>query len=321
MSFRDRRIRPLPGLADLIRIALQGGWTLKDLGDAQRIPVCASGLPSVEAGQAAVTWIGHASFLLRTGHGDAVLLDPVWSTAVPGVRARLTPPGVPWPDLPPITAVAISHDHVDHFDRPTLARLDRETPILVPLRAGRRWLRRQGFRNVIELDWWQDADIAGTRFTCLPAAHWSGRHPFALYRSLWASWLVTTRDGHRVYHGGDTAYSAHFAAIGRRHPGIDLFLAPAGSYAPEWFQSSAHMDPEDAVQACLDVGASAMAPMHWGAFVLSDEPLLAPPLRTRQAWAHTGRSPAGFWDPAVGETRILLPRTPITALKTLETAS
>jgi L-ascorbate metabolism protein UlaG (beta-lactamase superfamily) len=320
MSFRDRRIRPLPGAADLVRIALQGGWTLKDLGDAPRIPVRSNGLPPAGEGQTAVTWIGHASFLLRTDR-DAVLLDPVWSTSLPGVRPRLTPPGVPWDDLPPITAVAISHDHVDHFDRPTLARLDRDTPVLVPLRVGTGWLRRQGFRHVIELDWWEEADVAGTRFTCLPAAHWSGRHPFALYRSLWASWLITTRDGYRVYHGGDTAYSPHFAVIGRRHPGIDLFLAPAGSYAPEWFQSSAHMDPDAAVQACLDLGATALAPMHWGAFVLSNEPLLAPPLRTRQAWARTGRSPAGLWDLAVGETRALPSRTPITAMKTLETAS
>ncbi|MFG1878442.1 hypothetical protein ACGFIV_26700 [Sphaerisporangium sp. NPDC049003] len=45
--------------------------------------------------------------------------------------------------------------------------------------------------------------------------------------------------------------------------------------------------------------------MHWGTFVLSGEPLMAPVQETRAAWIASGRDRADLWDLAVGETRTL----------------
>ncbi|MEV1178710.1 MBL fold metallo-hydrolase, partial [Nonomuraea sp. NPDC049784] len=233
-------------MRDLIRIGLQGGWTRRDLSDAHLLPVHHGGLPPADPRTMAVTWIGHASWLVRVD-GRAILIDPVWSNTIPGVRPRLTPPGVRWADLPAIDAVVVTHDHIDHFDKPTLARLPRDVAVLVPAKVGG-WFRRQGFRRVLELDWWEQADVDGLKLACLPAAHWSGRHPLAVYRSLWASWLITSPAGQRIYHSGDTAYGSHFSEISARYPGIDLALIAAGAYAPRWFQSSAHVDPHAAVQ-------------------------------------------------------------------------
>jgi L-ascorbate metabolism protein UlaG (beta-lactamase superfamily) len=68
-----------------------------------------------------------------------------------------------------------------------------------------------------------------------------------------------------------------------------------------------HCNPAEAVQACVDLGAPRMATMHWGTFVLSAEPLLAPMAEAQRAWAEVGRLPDDLWTLAVGESRALSP--------------
>ena len=66
-----------------------------------------------------------------------------------------------------------------------------------------------------------------------------------------------------------------------------------------------HMDPDEAVRACDDLGATRMATMHWGTFVLTSEPLTEPRERAQHAWAATGRPREDLWDLAIGESRAL----------------
>jgi L-ascorbate metabolism protein UlaG (beta-lactamase superfamily) len=80
---------------------------------------------------------------------------------------------------------------------------------------------------------------------------------------------------------------------------------PVGAYEPSWFMRPSHLDPDEAVRACVDLGATRMATMHWGTFLLSAEPLLEPVERAVTAWAAAGLARDGLWDLAVGETRAL----------------
>jgi L-ascorbate metabolism protein UlaG (beta-lactamase superfamily) len=66
-----------------------------------------------------------------------------------------------------------------------------------------------------------------------------------------------------------------------------------------------HLNPDEAVRASQEVGATRMATMHWGTFILSAEPLMEPVERAVKAWATTGRPREHLWDLAVGETRTL----------------
>ncbi len=78
----------------------------------------------VTGGRLRVTFVNHATLLVQMD-GVNVLTDPTWSersAPVVGVRRR-RPPGLRFRDLPPIDAVVVSHDHHDHMDLPTLARL------------------------------------------------------------------------------------------------------------------------------------------------------------------------------------------------------
>ncbi|HEX6969344.1 MAG TPA: MBL fold metallo-hydrolase [Micromonosporaceae bacterium] len=303
-DFTHRLTAPLPGFRDLVRMLWQSGPHLAPLGDADRIPVARRPwLPRAGPGQTLVTWVGHATYVLQVD-GLTVLTDPVWSERIPGVRPRLTPVGVSWSALPRIDAVVVSHNHYDHLDAPTIRRLPRNTPMLVPANlAG--WFRRLGFQDVTELDWWESRQLAGVGFDFVPAHHWSRRTLTDANRSLWGGWVITAKTGTRIYFAGDTGYGHWFGEIAQRYPGIDLALMPVGAYDPTWFYRTVHLNPEEAVQACLDVGARRMSPMHWGAFVLTCEPVLQPLERAVTAWLAAGRPREDLWDLAVGETRTI----------------
>jgi L-ascorbate metabolism protein UlaG (beta-lactamase superfamily) len=302
-SFRDRLTTPLPGLVDVVRMLREGGRTMRDLSDAARIPVAAQqSLPEVQSGQTATTWVGHASYVIQLG-GLTILTDPVWSRRIPGVKARLTPPGVPLSGVGRVDAVVISHNHYDHLDAPTIRQLPRDTPMLVPGMLGA-WFRRRSFRNVIELDWWESVRIGDVDFGFVPAHHWSRRTLTDSCRTLWGGWVLTSGNT-KVYFAGDSGYGHWFTEIANRYPGIDLALLPVGGYEPNWFMKPMHLNPAEAVRACLDLGARRMATMHWGTFVLSAEPLLEPVGKTITAWQEAGRPREDLWDLAVGETRMM----------------
>ncbi|RPE38760.1 L-ascorbate metabolism protein UlaG (beta-lactamase superfamily) [Streptomyces sp. Ag109_O5-1] len=304
-TFHDRLTAPLPGLKAMARFAREGSVRpgREGLADIPRLPYEPGPLPRVDTDTVAVTWAGHASWVVRIG-GLTVLTDPVWSRRILGTPARTTPVGVAWETLPRVDAVVISHNHYDHLDAPTLRRLPRDTPVFVPAGLGR-WFRRRRFTTVTELDWWEAAELSGIRFDFVPAHHWSRRGLADTCHSLWGGWVLTAPDGRRVYFAGDTGYGHWFSRIGRRYPGIDLALLPIGAYDPRWWLSDVHCDPEEAVRAAQDLGAQRMAPMHWGTFILSAEPVLEPLTRVRAAWASAGLDRVNLWDLPVGGSKIL----------------
>jgi L-ascorbate metabolism protein UlaG (beta-lactamase superfamily) len=90
---------------------------------------------------------------------------------------------------------------------------------------------------------------------------------------------VLAPGGARVYFAGDTAYAPFFRDVRQRIGPIDLALLPIGAYEPRWFMRIVHMNPEEAVQAHLDLEASQSVGMHFGTFPMTtegiDEPLRA----------------------------------------------
>jgi N-acyl-phosphatidylethanolamine-hydrolysing phospholipase D len=252
-----------------------------------------------------VTWIGHATMLVRMD-GVTFLTDPMFSSrASPLAFAgpeRLVPPGVPLAALPTIDFAVLSHDHYDHTDLESIRALAaRGVRFIVPLGFGP-LLRDAGVARVDELDWWESIDAGPVRVHCVPAQHFSGRGLTGHNRRLWAGWIVAgaTR---RYYHAGDTGYSSDFEEIGRRLGPIDLAAVPIGAYEPRPMMGPVHVNPEEAVRIALDVRAWRTVGMHFGTFDLTDEPLDEPPVRFRTAAAARGFAEDAAWILNIGETR------------------
>ena len=262
-------------------------------------------------GAVAVTWIGHSTVVLEVG-GKTILTDPVWSDRVSPVRwagpKRWVAPPVPLELLPPLDLVLLSHNHYDHCDRPTiegLARLHPGATWIAPLRLGA-LLARWGVRRIVELDWWTAVTLAGdVRVAATPAQHFSARGLNDRGATLWCGYALEV-SGRRVYFAGDTAYHPEFATIASTFGPFDLSLIPIGAYDPRWFMKVVHLNPEEAVRAFQDLGASGvMVPIHWGTFKLTDEPMDEPPVRARAAWGAAGLVDRDLWVLAHGETRAL----------------
>ena len=269
-------------------------------GAAKRVPHD----PTALTRNPGLTWIGHASFLVRLD-GATFLTDPVWSDrasplSFAGPR-RLVPPGVPLEALPRVDFALLSHDHYDHTDLPTVRLLaGRGVPFVVPRGVGE-LVRGAGGVVAAELGWWENASAGGVTVTCVPSRHFSGRSFRDRNRRLWAGFVVSgaTR---RFYHAGDTAIFDGFAEIGRRTGPIDIALLPIGAYEPRAMMGPIHLNPEEAVRAALDLDARHVVGMHFGTFDLSDEPLDEPPKRFLSEAARRGLANRAAVM-AIGETR------------------
>jgi L-ascorbate metabolism protein UlaG (beta-lactamase superfamily) len=232
------------------------------------------------------TFVNHATFLLQTADKN-ILTDPIWSLRASPVQwtgpKRHRAPGIRFEDLPPIDALLISHNHYDHFDQPTLQRIARtqQPAVFCPLGLARP-LRRIGFREVHEMDWWQSTKWNGISVYCVPAQHFAARNPFDRNRTLWCGWVLCP-DGGNLYFAGDSGFGSFFPEIGERLGPIRLALLPIGAYEPEWFMGPVHMTPEQAVEAHSLVRAQCTIPMHYGTFSLADDGESAPLDRLKKA--------------------------------------
>ena len=238
--------------------------------------------PALDGAAAVVTFIGQATFLIQTAAGN-LLTDPMYSERASPVQfagpRRVCGPALAFDDLPPISTVLLSHNHYDHCDLRTLARLARrdDPSVVTPLGNGA-LVKSAGIRRVEELDWWDAATTAALPITLTPAHHFSARTPFDRNRALWGGFMLIA-GGKRLYFAGDSAYAPFFRDVRARLGPIDLALLPIGAYEPRWFMRAVHMNPAEAVQAHFDLGSPDSIAMHFGTFQLTtegiDEPLHA----------------------------------------------
>jgi len=239
-------------------------------GEASR-PVLA------RTGQMGVTFIGHSSFFIQIG-GLNLVVDPNFAKWI-FVLKRLRRPGVRIREFPPIDAVLVSHAHFDHLHRPSLRaiarhsrRISGKAPVIIVPEHVADLVSDLGFRRIVEMRWWENFGLDGVNITHVPANHWGARVIRDMHRGFGG--FVIKSDQHSLYHAGDTAYFHGFSEIGARlQP--ELALLPIGAYNPPSFRN-VHTNPEDAVQAFLDLKSRWMVPMHYGTFRLSHEPVKEP---------------------------------------------
>jgi L-ascorbate metabolism protein UlaG (beta-lactamase superfamily) len=238
--------------------------------------------------EAAITFIGHSSFLLQLG-GHNILIDPVFATRLILLRRKRVA-GVRVNDLPRIDAVLLTHAHMDHLNRPSLRAITREmrrrkipAPVAVVPHGVEDLVADLGFSAVRTLRWWQSTQLGDTApltVTMTPAKHWGARMFNDTHRGF-GGYLLESPGSPRIYHSGDTAYFHGFTEIGRRLK-PEIALLPIGAYFPDSYRA-VHTSPEEALQAFFDLGAEAMVPMHYNTFRLGREPMDEPLPRLMRA--------------------------------------
>jgi L-ascorbate metabolism protein UlaG (beta-lactamase superfamily) len=268
--------RPARGLREVLRWRLRGrraAWPGHVSNQVFPPPPDTVGPDNV-----AITFINHASFLIHLP-GAVVLTDPIFSQRCSPVSwagpKRVRPPGIALADLPRPDVVLLSHNHYDHMDFPSLRALQaRYAPRFVTTLGNSRTLAKLGIAAT-ELDWWQDTSAGFLRITATPARHFSARTPFDRNRTLWGGFMISAGAG-SVLFAGDSGTGPHWADIRTRLGAPDVALLPIGAYEPRWFMAPVHMNPAEAVEAHLTLGARQSVGMHFGTFQLTDEAIDAP---------------------------------------------
>ena len=240
----------------------------------QTIPFDAQGWESRNENEIMLTWFGHSSALIKID-GKTILADPVFGERA-SMFSFMGPKKFDYSyhmtvdQLPSIDLVIISHDHYDHLDYPTVTQLKGKVKLFyVPLGvAGHLESWGVPAENIKTFDWWDEANLnEDIRLTFTPTRHFSGRGLTDKFNTLWGSWVIEGKN-QKMYFSGDSGYFPGFKEIGDKFGSFDLALIECGAYNQEnW--PDIHMQPEQSVQAALDVNAQIVMPIHWGKYNLA----------------------------------------------------
>lgn len=218
-------------------------------------------------------WLGHASVWANIA-GTTVAIDPILGD-IPLYR-RQSPLPIPQDQLC-ADVILITHAHYDHYDKASIEYLLKQNPEMIIVAPNGFWHYLKGKidrERCFELEWWESVMVGGLFITLTPSKHWSKRTPFDTNKALWGGYVIQN-DTHTLYHSGDSAMGEHFKEIGEKFD-IDEAFLPIGAYRPEAIMKHNHLNPPEALQAAEDLGAETLIPIHYGTFILSDEPIDEP---------------------------------------------
>src|ERR1700722_2377301 len=218
------------------------------------------------------TWIGHSTVLLSID-GFTILTDPVFSNRI-GIRPlgftigfkRLGAPAIAIEKIPAPDLILLSHAHMDHFDVPSLRKLENARTAVVTASRTSDLLRVNKYQAVHELRWNESVQVGPAKVRAFEVRHWGARMRNDAYRG-YNGYLIEAGK-YRVVFGGDTAFTDSFKSI-RTSKSVDLAIMPIGAYDP-WI--AAHCTPEEALAMANDARAEFVLPVHHRTFQLSREP-------------------------------------------------
>jgi L-ascorbate metabolism protein UlaG (beta-lactamase superfamily) len=199
-----------------------------------------------------IEFVGHATVVVDLD-GVRLLTDPLLRNRVAHLR-RAVPVDVK--ALRGVDAVLISHAHYDHLDLPSLDKLGRKVPIVVPRGLGG-LLRKRKFESVLEVGLGETFSIGALRIRTVRAEHDRGRGPFGVAADP-VGYVV--QGSSSVYFAGDTDLFQEMSGLGP----VDVALIPIWGWGPGL--GAGHLDPERAAQAVALIRPGRVIPIHWGTY-------------------------------------------------------
>jgi L-ascorbate metabolism protein UlaG (beta-lactamase superfamily) len=218
-----------------------------------------------------ITYVGHGTVLAELD-GARLITDPVLRSRVGPLRRQGAPPA------PSVTedldTVLISHLHHDHADLPSLRRIGRDVPLLVP-RGAREFFERRGFSAVSELALGESSRVGEVTVTAVEARHPGKR---LLEEDSEAVGFLIAGRHRRIYFAGDTDLFDGMEGLAEE---LDLALLPIWGWGSSI--GPGHLDPERAARAAALLSPRMVVPIHWGTLYpiglarLRPDPLRSPP--------------------------------------------
>ena len=201
----------------------------------------------------AITWLGHAAFVIDTPGNKRLIIDP-WLTENPSCPEDRK-------DVGRVDAVLVTHGHFDHSGDAVGVANASSCPILgtVELCAG---LEGRGAAQTTGFNLGGTVEAAGVKVTMVKAEHTSsltGSDGLPVYAGVPVGYVIEVENGFRIYHAGDTGLFGDMTLIGELYR-PDLALLPIGDHFT--------MGPAHAARACRMLGVAHAVPMHFGTFPL-----------------------------------------------------
>ena len=200
-----------------------------------------------------IEYVGHATVALNLD-GVRLLTDPVLRNRVAHLKRKVP---VDARALRGVDAVLVSHAHYDHLDLPSLEKLGKDLPIVVPHGLGG-LLRRRRFRGVLEVHAGDTLRIGGLSVRAVPAEHDGGRGPFGASAEALGYVISGSRS---VYFAGDTDLFDGMDELGE----VDVGLIPIWGWGPS-LGKGGHLDPKGAAEAVRRIAPKVAIPIHWGTY-------------------------------------------------------
>ncbi|MFO7572823.1 MAG: MBL fold metallo-hydrolase [Gaiellaceae bacterium] len=199
-----------------------------------------------------IEYVGHATVVVDLD-GVRVITDPLLRNRVAHLR-RAVP--VDARSRRGLDAVLVSHAHYDHLDLPSLERLGKKLPIVVPRGLGG-MLRKRRFETVLEVDVGETLHIGELEIRVVPAEHEGSRGPLGATASAVGYTIVGSQS---VYFAGDTDLFEGMSDLGP----LDLALIPIWGWGSGL--GPGHLDPESAAEALARIRPKTAIPIHWGTY-------------------------------------------------------
>lgn len=195
-----------------------------------------------------ITWLGHSCIEIKTG-GATLLIDP-FLTGNPAASAKAE-------ELNP-DYILVSHGHGDHVGD-TVEMAKRAEATVITNYEISEWLAAKGVK-AHGMQHGGGFNFPFGRVKLTLAFHGSAL-PDGSNGGNPAGFLITTKDGKKIYDAADTGLFGDMALIGEE--GIDLAFLPIGD--------NFTMGPDDALRAVKLLKPRQVVPIHYNTFPLINQ--------------------------------------------------
>jgi L-ascorbate metabolism protein UlaG (beta-lactamase superfamily) len=197
----------------------------------------------------AITWFGHATFLVTTPGGKRIVFDP-WLKGNPKTPVGAT--------IDKADVICVTHGHSDHTGDVVAVARATGAPVVAVYELAN-YFQGKGLKDVIGMGIGGTVVVQGLRISMTAALHTSSVEDDGKvqYAGLATGFVVRLEDGRAMYFAGDTALFGDMRLIREQYAPEIAFL-PIGDHFT--------MDPVAAAKACEMLGVKQVVPMHYGTF-------------------------------------------------------